>query len=162
MYWKHCVPTYPRGAGFMHKGRNIHWHWLVVPVTCCGEFSHAPLPGSLDACREDGPKGTFILGHTHTQTHTHTHICTHASQVFLLMLTVYSCVCVSVCASMLACFHCCLNLLFQDKVDSTNPLYRLSPSFTFHTLPFLPLPVPCSCKMWRLSREWKIKCNLWA
>lgn len=41
----------------------------------------------------------------------------------------------SVCVSVPACFHWCLNLLYQDKVDYTNPLYCLSP-FTSHAFLF--------------------------
>lgn len=137
-------------ASLMQRKRDNYWHWLVAPGSCCGEFSPTPLPWSLEACREDGLKGTFISRHTHrwhnSQVYTHTHI---SLGLFLRVCDVFysiSCTaditlniqhmcmavrlssCLSV--SVFPCFHCCMNLLCQDKVDYTNPLYSL----TFHTL----------------------------
>lgn len=118
------------------KGSN--WHWLVVTGSCWGLL--CSVTGKLGWLPRSRPRGGSS-GPALTQTeHTHKRGQRGPMQkVFTVFFRAVEhrslnlCVffgCVWVSAS--ACFHWRLNLLYQDKVDYTNPLYCFSPPFTSH------------------------------
>lgn len=151
------------GRSVTSPERVIDIDWLLLTLA---EVSSAPLLGSLDGCREFGLRGlssSALTQATHTKRTKGSH--TEAFTVFFgVMIAEHwatMCGCMNLCVLFgyvgvpaSACFYWCLNLLYQDKVDYTNPLYCLSLS-AFH---FSPIPVSVSHhsvlgKNWGLKRE---------
>lgn len=144
---------------------DIDWLLLAPAAVSCARLS-----GSLDGCWEDGLRGlsSFVLTQTTNTIHTQRGQEGAVQKIFLYFQSSDSerqsntpvcdlmCSFGSVCVSVSMCFHWCLNLLYQDKVDYTNPLYCLcsftSPPFCFHFTLFC-----CSLKKWGPKKDrWRI------
>lgn len=122
--------------------------WRVLPLL---HYREAWTPAGKTAPGEHSSHYTHVDGVavTHTPQKLYSHFLWVCEMYSFRAQITLNARCLCVCVLMLACFHCCLNLLcHQDKLDYTNPLYCLSP---VSRLSHSPRAVsPC----------WKMKSNL--
>lgn len=154
--WTRQPVTVERPTSWHHPETFIGIDWLsLAPAVESSPL--APLPGSLDACREDGPGGTFISLHTcrwcgshaHTQK-LYSHFLEFVKRI-LLELKLSLCVCVSWCRHVfIAVWTFC-----ATRINWITPIHFIVslPSLAFHTLPV----VSHSAGKWRAICRFQLK-----